>query len=71
MSHPMPQKLSSWPPPPSPPPKVIIGDTFSSLAQQAFGLTPYTERHAILLAITLALILPMCFARSLSALGGF
>jgi len=48
---------------------VIVGDTFSSLAQQAFGLNTYTERHAVLLAVGLVVILPMCFAKSLSALG--
>lgn len=29
----------------------------------------YTERHTILLGVGLIIILPMCFARSLSALG--
>jgi amino acid permease len=57
-------------PQPSPTsPQVIIGDTFSSLAQQAFGISAYTDRQPILLGVAVLAILPMCFARSLSALG--
>ncbi|KAI8476075.1 MAG: AAAP aminoacid transporter 5 [Monoraphidium minutum] len=47
---------------------VIIGDTFSSLAAQAFGASTLTGRHAIILAVGIIAILPMCFAPSLSAL---
>ncbi|GBF99905.1 hypothetical protein Rsub_12813 [Raphidocelis subcapitata] len=47
---------------------VIIGDTFSALAQQAFGIGAYTDRQPILLGVGLLVILPMCFARSLAAL---
>ena len=49
--------------------QIIIGDNFSSLSQQAFGVRLATSREFITAAVTLFVILPMCFARSLSALG--
>jgi hypothetical protein len=66
-------------PPPRPTPnpptptrrKIIIGDNFSSLAQAAFGAHVATGRQFITSAVTALVILPMCFARSLSALGGW
>ena len=55
--------------PPPPHTQVIIGDTFSSLGAQAFGAGPLTDRRAILVFVVVVIILPMCFAPSLSALG--
>ena len=49
--------------------QIIIGDTFSSLASQYLSPGMYTDRHAILLVVAVVFILPMCFARSLAALG--
>eukprot|EP00877_Chromochloris_zofingiensis_P003558 jgi/Chrzof1/13202/Cz07g24080.t1 len=48
---------------------IIIGDTFSSLGTLHFGAASIlANRHIILVTIGLGIILPMCFARNLSAL---
>lgn len=50
--------------------QIIIGDTFSSLGTLHFGAASIlANRHIILVTIGLGIILPMCFARNLSALG--
>lgn len=46
---------------------VILGDCFHPLISRVLGATWYTTRKAAIISIGTAVVLPMCFAESLSA----
>ncbi|KAL4420656.1 hypothetical protein ABPG75_010312 [Micractinium tetrahymenae] len=50
---------------------IILGDCFQPLLEQAFGQVWWTERNTVILALSSAFMLPLCFPRTLKAISGF
>jgi amino acid permease len=49
---------------------IILGDCFAPLLAGLLGQAWYTQRDVVILAISCATILPLCFPRTLSAIAG-
>ncbi|KAL4451420.1 hypothetical protein ABPG77_009492 [Micractinium sp. CCAP 211/92] len=50
---------------------IILGDCFQPMLEQAFGQEWWTERNVVILALSTAFMLPLCFPRTLNAISGF